>query len=108
MQITRKQKKFVKVLKKKKAKTIICMLKAILADVFEKFWNICLVIYELDLVRSGTAQGLAWRAAFKKINVKLDLLINICMLSIVENGIRGGLYIMRFIDIQKLTTNINK
>ena len=30
------------------------------------------------------------------------------MLSVVENGIRGGLYIMLFIDIQKLTTNINK
>ena len=84
------------------------MLKAILADVFEKFWNIRLVIYELDLVRSRTAPGLAWQAAFKKINVKLDLLINICMLSIVENRIRGGLYIMLFIDIQKLTTNINK
>ena len=84
------------------------MLKAILADVFEKFWNIRLVIYEIDLVRSRTAPGLAWQAAFKKINVKLDLLINICMLSIVENRIRGGLYIMLFIDIQKLTTNINK
>ena len=33
--------------------------------------------------------GLAWKAALKNTKVKLDLLINIDMLLMVEKGIRG-------------------
>ena len=40
----------------------------LLADVFENFRNICLKIYHLDLVKFLSAPGLAWLAAFKKIN----------------------------------------
>ena len=35
--------------------------------------------------------GLAWRAALKKTEVKLELLTNIDMLLMVEKGIRGGI-----------------
>ena len=34
---------------------------------------------------------LAWQAALKKTKVKLDLLTDIYMLLMVENGIRGGI-----------------
>ena len=51
----------------------------------------CLRIYELDPARFLTASGLAWKAALKKIKVKLDLLTDIDMLLMVEKGIRGGI-----------------
>ena len=62
----------------------------LLADVFEDFRNICLKIYELDPAKFISASGLAWQAALKKTNVKLDHLTDIDMLLMVEKGIRGG------------------
>ena len=47
-----------------------------LADVFEKFQNMCLEIYKLDPAHFLTALGLALQAALKKAKVKLDLLTN--------------------------------
>ena len=61
----------------------------LLADVFENFRNMCLEIYELDLAKFLSAQGLAWQAALKKTKGKLDLLTDIDMLSMVEKCIRG-------------------
>ena len=43
-------------------------------DVFEKFRNKCLKIYELDLTKFVSAAGLVWQAALKNAEVKLDLL----------------------------------
>ena len=43
------------------------------ADVFENFRNMCLEIYELDLVKIFSAPGLAWQAVLKKTKVKLKL-----------------------------------
>ena len=44
---------------------------------------------------------------FQKEKVKLDLLIDIYMLLMVEKGIRGEIwkYVTLFIDLQKLVTN---
>ena len=42
-------------------------------------------------------------SSFKKTKVKLDLLIDIDMLLMVEKGITGGIW--HSIDMQKLTTN---
>ena len=39
----------------------------------------------------STALRLTWQAAFKKTEVKLELLIDIGMLLMVEKGIRGGI-----------------
>ena len=47
----------------------------LLADVFENFYVF-------------SAPGLAWQAALKKTNVKLDLLTDVDMLLMVEKGIR--------------------
>ena len=62
----------------------------LLADVFENFRNICLENYELDPAHYYTAPGLAWDAALKVTDVNLELLSDIDMLLMVENGIRGG------------------
>ena len=50
----------------------------LLANVFENFRNMCLKKQELDPTRFITAPDLAWKAAWKKTNVKLDLLTAIC------------------------------
>ena len=52
-----------------------------LADVLE--------IYELDPAHFLSAPGLQWHAFLKKARLKFELLTDIDMLLIVENGIRG-------------------
>ena len=49
----------------------------------------CLKTYELDPVKFLSAPGLAWQAALKKTEVKLELLTDTNMLLMVEKGIRG-------------------
>ena len=63
----------------------------LLADVFENFRNMCLKIYELDPAKFLSAPGLACQAALKKAKVKLDLLTDIDMLLMVENGKTAGI-----------------
>ena len=46
-----------------------------------------LEIYELDPARFLTAPGLAWLAALRNTEVKLDLLIDIDMLLMVKEGL---------------------
>ena len=68
-----------------------------LADVFENPRNICLKIYELDPARFLNAPGLAWQAAVKKTKVKLDILTDINMLLIVEEGLKEE-YVTLFVN----------
>ena len=80
----------------------------LLADVFENFRNMCIKIYELDAAKFLSAPGLAWQAALKKTEVKLDLLTDIDMLEKCgrkygRKRLRGG--ICHSIDMQKLITN---
>ena len=63
----------------------------LLADVFETFRDVCMTIYELDPVWYYTAPGLAWDAALKTTKVELELLTDIKMLDMVEEGIKSGL-----------------
>ena len=62
----------------------------LLADVFENFRNICIKNYKLDPAHYYTAPGLAWDAALKITEVKLELFSDIDMLLMVEKGTRGG------------------
>jgi len=57
----------------------------LLADVFENFRDVCIKNYNLD-----TAPGLAWDASLKLTKVELELLSDIDMLRVVQQGIRGG------------------
>ena len=57
----------------------------LLADVFADFRNTCLKVYELDPAHFLSLPGLAW----KKTNIKLELLTDYDMLLMVEEGIRG-------------------
>ena len=50
---------------------------------------------------------MAWEAALKKIEVKLELLTDIDMLLMVEKALEEE-YVMQFISMQKLITNIRK
>ena len=61
----------------------------LLNDVFENSRSMCLEIYELDLAKLISAQSLAWQAAFKKTQVKLDLITDIDMLLTIKKSITG-------------------
>ena len=63
----------------------------LLADICEKFRNICLEIYKFDSARFLAAPSLAWQASLQNTKVKLDLLTEIDMLLMVEKCVRGGI-----------------
>ena len=64
----------------------------LLADVFENFRNKCIEMYDgLDPAYFLSAPGLAWQACLKTTGVNLELLTDIDMLLMVEEGIRGGM-----------------
>ena len=58
------------------------------AHVFENFRKKCIKIYELDPAKFLSPTELAWKAALKMTGVKLELLTDIDILLIVENGIK--------------------
>ena len=62
----------------------------LLADIFEKFRNICLKIYELDWsCKIHFSSWIIKGSSFKNTKVKLDLLTHVIMLLMVQKGIRG-------------------
>ena len=63
----------------------------LLADIFENFRETCQRIYKLDPTHFLSAPGLAWQVCLKMIKVKLELLTDVNMLLMVEEGIRGGI-----------------
>ena len=63
----------------------------LLTDVFENFKMIYLKIHEADPAKSLSASELSWPAALKVTKVKLELLTDICILLMVEKGIREGI-----------------
>ena len=62
-----------------------------LADVSENFRNMWVKICKRDHGKFFSAPGLTRQAGLKKTKVKLDLLIDIDLLSMVEKGKRGGI-----------------
>ena len=97
MQITRMQKRVCKAFGTKKIheNIMMCMFKETYYCYqmhLRTFKNMCFEIYELDPAKFLSAPGLAWQAALKETKVKLDLLIDIAILLIAQEGIRGGIY----------------
>ena len=64
---------------------------ALLADVFENFRNVCLKEYKLEPRYFVSSPGLAWTSMLKLTNVKLELLTDVDMLLMFEEGARGGI-----------------
>ena len=62
-----------------------------LVDVFQKFRNKPIEIYELDPIHFLSAPELSWQACLKKTKVELELLTVIDMLLMVGKGIWGGI-----------------
>ena len=65
--------------------------KLFLADVFNNFQKACLKIFEHDPVHFISTPGLAWQACLKRLNIQLDLLTDIDILSMVEKEIRQNM-----------------
>ena len=63
----------------------------ILADVFEKFRNVCMKHYSLDACHYFSSPGLAWDAMLKMTKVHLELMTDREMHDIIDKGIRGGM-----------------
>ena len=63
----------------------------ILADVFEKFRQVCLKVNKPDPVHFFSAPNLSWDALLITTRVDLGPLSDIDMLSFFERGIRGGI-----------------
>ena len=86
----------------------LCLLTdtTLLANVFESFRTVCIDNYGLDSAHFYTAPGLAWKACLKKTGIILELLQDNDMLLMFERGIRGGITVHQFIDMQLRTTHI--
>ena len=66
----------------------------LLADLFENVRIICLETYDLDPAHYYTAPGLAWDAALKYTDVKLDTLTDIDQHLFIERGMRGDISVI--------------
>ena len=51
----------------------------LLADVFEKFIDMCLKYYGLDPCHYFSSPGLSWNAIFKLTEIELELISDICI-----------------------------
>ena len=82
----------------------------LLADVFENFRDKCIEIYGLDPAHFLSTPGLVWQVCLKKTGVNLELLTDIDMLLMVEEGIRGGICqaIHRYATPNKYMNNYDK
>ena len=63
----------------------------LLVDVFENFRKMCMKIYELDPSHFLTAPGLVSQACLNKTEVELELITDLDILLMIEEGIRGGM-----------------
>ena len=63
----------------------------LLANVFEKFINMCLEYYRLDPCHYFSSPGLSWDAMLKITEIKLELISDIDMHLLIEKRMTGGI-----------------
>ena len=63
----------------------------LLVDVFESFRKLCINTYRLEPAYFLSLLGLAWQACLKHSEVNLELISDIDMFLMLEEGIRGGI-----------------
>ena len=63
----------------------------LLADVFEKFIDMCLEYYGLDLCHYFSSPGLSWYAKLKMAKIELELVSDISLFLFNEKGMRRGI-----------------
>ena len=79
----------------------------LLADFFKNFRKMCLKINELNPSKFISAPGLAWQAALKKKEIKLELLNDVDTFLMVESRKELEVeYVMQLIGMQKVIINI--
>ena len=61
----------------------------LLTDVFEKFIDMCLKFYRLDICYYFSSPGLSWDAMLKKTSIKLEKISDIDKYLFIEKGLRG-------------------
>jgi len=62
----------------------------LLCDIFEHFRELCLSYYELDPCHYVSLPGFTWDAMLKMTQVKIELISDVDMYTMVEDNIRGG------------------
>ena len=79
----------------------------LLADVFQKFIDTCLIFYKLDPCHYFSSSGLSWDAMLKTTGVELKKLSDIDRYLFIEKGLRGVIsYVKKIIkDTVKQITN---
>ena len=63
----------------------------LLADVFQKFREMCLEYYTLEPLHYISLPGFSWDAMLKMTGINLELLVDKDMYLFIEKGIRGGI-----------------
>ena len=63
----------------------------LLADVFENYRKTCMKHYRLDPAHYISAPGMSWDAFLRFTGIQIDLLSDLPMLQMIEDGLRGGI-----------------
>ena len=66
----------------------------LLADVFEKFIDMCLKFYVLDPCHYFSSPGLSWDSKLKMTGVELEKISNIEKYLFIEKGLKGRISYM--------------
>jgi len=62
-----------------------------LADIMEQFRSTCMTAYGLDPLHSYTTPGLSYQSMLKQTKCTLELITDVDMALMIEEGVRGGL-----------------
>lgn len=67
----------------------------LLCDIFTEYRTFCYNLYSLEAARFITAPSLAWAAAIKLSNSKLEIPDDMKMHKMIDSGLRGGISLVR-------------